>query len=373
MSVFLYGTLRYLPLLRLVLGRSPDADLQAARLTGHRVCQAKGQDFPLIQPSQGATSEGLLLTNPSDEDLARLDFYEGGFGYTLSPVTVETDQGPAEAQVYFPDDGLWQAGPDWQLDEWVARNGALTLRAAAEVMERKDTNTAQHVARLFPFIRARAWASMLAERGTPTSLRYDAKPGDIEVEHINGGYDGFFRLRPYRLRHRTFKAGFSDWFERETFFSYDAALVLPYDPVTDSILLVEQWRGGPMWRGDPVAWTLEPIAGLVDAGENPADTARREAQEEAGLTLGDLQPILKGYPSPGYSTEFFHCFVGICDLSGPRADTSGLADENEDIRSHVITFDHAMKLLDTGEITALPLASMLLWLARHRDHLRASA
>lgn len=373
MALFLYGTLRHLPLLEIVLGRSAVDGLSPARLPGHAVHWAAGQGFPLIATQEGAVAEGLLLDGLDEDDLARLDFYEGGFGYALRDVCVQTDGGPTVARVYFPDPGLWAAGAPWDLEDWVARHGALTLRFAQEVMARMGRNSAEEVAALAPFIRARAWAQMLGQRPAPTSLRRDARPGDVELSGRPTGFEGFFRLKHFDLRHRRFDGSLSDWFQRETFVAYDAALVLPYDPKTDHVLLVEQLRFGPIWRDDPAPWILEPIAGLVDAGEAPADTARREAVEEAGLELGDLQLISRAYPSPGYSTEFYHCYLGLCDLERQRRDNDGLPDENEDIRSHVIPFDRAMALVDSGEINALPLVAMLLWLARHREHLRASA
>ena len=371
MAVFLYGTLRHVPLLRLVLGRDP-GELQPARLRDHAVHVAQGHDFPLIIAKAGASAEGLLLDGLSPEERARLDFYELGFGYDLREVTVDTDSGPVQAKVYFPQAGLWIPGAVWRLQDWVARDAALALEAAREVMERMGHNSAEEVARLFPFIRARAWARLMGQRPAPTSLRSDVRPSGLEIAARPTGYDGFFRLRHFDLRHRRFDGSMSDWFQRETFVAFDAALVLPYDPVNDLVLLIEQLRFGPIWRSDPVPWVLEPIAGLVDAGETPADTARREAVEEAGLELGDLQPMMRGYPSPGYSSEFFHCFLGLCDLTAQRHDNDGLSDEHEDIRTHVIPFDRAMALLDSGEINALPLGAMLLWLARHRDHLRVA-
>ncbi|MCM2562489.1 gamma-glutamylcyclotransferase [Lutimaribacter sp. EGI FJ00015] len=373
MAIFLYGTLRHLPLLAIVLGRDPGPNLREATLHDHAVHWAAGQSFPMIQPENGAQAQGLLLDGLTTDDQARLDFYEGGFGYQLRPVTVQTGQGAAEALVYFPDPGLRVPAAPWDLQDWVARDGAIALGAATEVMERMGHNSAQEVARIFPAIRARAWARIMGARGAPTTVRRDARREDIEISPRPTGFDGFFRVKHFDLRHRTFSGGQSNWFQRETFVAFDAALVLPYDPETDQVLLIEQLRYGPIWRDDPVPWTLEPIAGLVDAGEPPADTARREAVEEAGLQLGDLQRMFAGYPSPGYSSEHFHCFLGICDLGKPLAENSGLDDENEDIRSHILPFERALALIDSGEITAMPLTAMLLWLARHRDHLRASA
>lgn len=160
---------------------------------------------------------------------------------------------------------------------------------------------------------------------------------------------------------------------REVFLAFDAALVLPYDPATDHVLLIEQLRFGPLWRGDPTPWMFEPIAGLVDAGEDPAETARREAIEETGLALGSLETIAKVYASPGYSTEYFHCYLSVTDLSSFHPSENGLRSEHEDIRSHVLPFDTAMGLVASGEINAGPLVMMLYWLAVNRERLRASA
>ena len=175
------------------------------------------------------------------------------------------------------------------------------------------------------------------------------------------------------MRHPRFDGSPSEAVTRGAFIAYDAALVLPYDPVTDRVHLVEQMRYGPLLRGDPRPWVLEPVAGLVDAGEAPIEAARREAAEEAGLVLADIREMTQGYAAPGYSTEFYHCFLAICDLPEASGGIGGLASEHEDIRSHVLPFEAAMALLDSGEINTAPLVMMLLWLARHRPELRREA
>lgn len=369
-GLFLYGTLCHRPLLDLVLGASaPDATIEPAVLPDHAVFWAKDQAFPMIAVQPGSAAQGVLVGGLTDQALARLDFYEGGFAYALRPVTVRTADGKdASARVYFPQPGRWEQGAVWSLEDWQAQWGGMTLYAAEAVMARFGHQSAEQVQALLPFLRARGWARELAAGGAPTDLRRAAEPGAINFETVPGaGYDGFFGLRVFDISHRRFDDGWSDRVRRECFVAYDAALVLPYDPVNDLVLLVEQLRYGPILRGDPAPWVLEPVAGLVDAGESPADAARREAMEESGLVLGELIPMMKGYGSPGYSSEHFHCFLALCDLGGVSGGLGGLASEQEDIRSHVLPFNEAMDLLDRGEITAIPLASMLLWLARWRQ------
>lgn len=213
---------------------------------------------------------------------------------------------------------------------------------------------------------------MMARNGAgPTTRRQSAAPGDVTVHERAEGYRGFFELAEFQFDHLKFDGTRSPRVGREAFLAFDAALVLPYDPVTDHILLIEQLRFGPLWRDDPQPWIFEPIAGLVDAGEDPADTARREAMEESGLLLGALEPMVRVYASPGYSTEFFHCFLGVVDLSDFSASRNGLTSEHEDIRSHVMPYDTAMALVHSGEINAGPLIMMLYWLGAERGRLRA--
>jgi nudix-type nucleoside diphosphatase (YffH/AdpP family) len=149
--------------------------------------------------------------------------------------------------------------------------------------------------------------------------------------------------------------------------------VLPYDPVRDRVMLVEQFRTGAYLRGDPNPWTVEPIAGRIDPGEGPQDAARREALEEAGITLTDLKCVSAAYPSPGSTTEHFFIYVGIADLPDGSAGVGGKLSEAEDIRSQIMDWADFDKALNAGEFRLLPLLVAGHWLARNRDGLRASA
>jgi nudix-type nucleoside diphosphatase (YffH/AdpP family) len=148
--------------------------------------------------------------------------------------------------------------------------------------------------------------------------------------------------------------------------------VLPYDAQRDRVLLVEQFRLGPYARGDALPWVLEPVAGRIDGAETHADAARREAMEEAHVTLSRLEKIAAYYPTPGYSSEFFHSYLGLADLPDDLAGTGGLDSEHEDIRVHLLSFDDAMALVTSGEINIGPLILSLIWLERERSRLRAA-
>jgi 8-oxo-dGTP pyrophosphatase MutT (NUDIX family) len=116
----------------------------------------------------------------------------------------------------------------------------------------------------------------------------------------------------------------------------------------------------------------EPVAGLIDPGETPEDTAYREAVEEAGVTLTALEPVAQVFSSSGSSGEFVHIFIGLTDLSR-LSGGGGLDTEGEDIRSQVISFDALMEGIDRQTYQDMPLVTAALWLARHRDRLREGA
>ncbi|TMV62626.1 NUDIX domain-containing protein, partial [Thioclava sp. BHET1] len=148
--------------------------------------------------------------------------------------------------------------------------------------------------------------------------------------------------------------------------------VLPYDPRRDRVALIEQFRPGPYARGDAQPWKLEAIAGRVDPGETPEQTVLREAEEEAGLRLGQLWKVAGYYSSPGASAEYVTSFIGEADLPDGLARIGGLAEEEEDIRLHILSFDALMSLVESGEAEIAPLLISIGWLAANRARLRAT-
>ncbi len=371
--MFFYGTLCHLPLLELVLaGQSYHA--RPATLAGHRVNWVKDQSYPTIQADPGAVADGLLVEGLSEAAKARLDFYELGFDYALKELAVMPDDGDAlvTAQVYFPTADLGPPGALWSLDDWVALWGEMTLEAAREVMSYFGDLTGDEVARRFPMIRTRAASRVRARASTtPTALRAAFGAGDIDIHASTRPYARFFTIEEQDLSFRRYSGAMSEVVNRAAFVGGDAVIVLPYDPVRDRVMLVEQFRMGPHMRGDPHPWTLEPIAGRIDAGELPEDCAHREAMEEAGLTLDRLLALPHHYPSPGSSTEFFYTFVALCNLPDTAAGIGGAEEEAEDIRSHVIPFARLMDLVANGEAACGPLVLCALWLSLNRDALRA--
>jgi ADP-ribose pyrophosphatase len=183
-------------------------------------------------------------------------------------------------------------------------------------------------------------------------------------------YDGFFRLARYRLRHELFRGGWSPELTRELFERGHAAAVLPYDPVLDTVVLVEQFRIGALEApGDP--WLLEIVAGVIDkADETPEDVVRREAVEEANCYIQDLVHICDYFVSPGGTSERISLFCGKVDAVGVGG-VCGLEEEAEDIRVTVIPFPEAIAQLQAGNIKSAAPIIALQWLQLNHAQLRA--
>ena len=183
-------------------------------------------------------------------------------------------------------------------------------------------------------------------------------------------YKGFFSVEEHDLSYRKFDGSQSEVVTRGALVSSDAVIVLPYDPVDDRVLLVEQFRTGPYVKGGANPWVLEPIAGLIDVGETPEEAGLREAKEEACLDLERMELVARSYPSPGISTEFFHQYIGIVSLPESTDVIAGLKTESEDIRSHIFNFKEFSKMISTGAIKVGPAILLGLWLSNNRDKLR---
>lgn len=193
-------------------------------------------------------------------------------------------------------------------------------------------------------------------------------PDDVKIHDEQTVFRGFFQIKQYRFRHRLFAGGWSELVTREMFERGHAVVVLPYDPQRDEVVLIEQIRFGALASSDS-PWLLEAVAGMFGPDEVPEEVARREAHEEAGLTLGRLWPMLSYLSSPGGTTERIHLYLG--ELTTPaRAGIFGLAEEHEDIRVHVISRQQALDLLTAGKIDNAATVIALQWLALHLNTVR---
>ena len=200
----------------------------------------------------------------------------------------------------------------------------------------------------------------------PVQLSFGAQDVRILQEEI--AYQGHFTLRKLILQHRCFGGGWSEPLVRELFERGDAVGVLPYDPVTDSVILIEQFRPGAM-RGEDSPWMLELIAGVVEPGESDEDVIHRESMEEAGCEVSELVPIATMIPSAGACSEQVRLFCGKLSKAAIGG-IHGVQEEGEDILVHSVTRDDALRMVAADRIPNGHTLIALQWLQIHGDTLR---
>ena len=191
---------------------------------------------------------------------------------------------------------------------------------------------------------------------------------DVEIIARETLYSGFFSMDLYRFRHRLFNGEMSGEIRREIFERGHAAVLLPFDPVRDEVVLVEQIRIAA-YDVSESPWLLEMVAGMIEEGESVEDVARREALEEAGLVVGRTKPVLSYLASPGGTSERLSIMVGEVDATTAEG-IHGLADENEDIRVHVVSREQAYQWVEEGKIDNAASVIALQWLQLHYQTLR---
>jgi len=368
--IFLCGGLSDRDLVALVLARAVDpSELEPAHLEDHATARLDDGDAAL-RPAPGRRAEGMLLHRPTEADLARLAFFAGP-GAGLDPVTATTARGAVPARCYRRCVDAEAMAADWDFAAWAGARKPAALEAAREYMDYCGYMSVEQATALRREIGVRALQRVRALASEPVlgGLRTGFGAGDVELLSMDRTYTSFLAVRELKLRHRRFDGGWTGAMDLTVVVWGDAVSVLPYDPRRDEVLLIEQFRPAPAARGDRNPWCIEVVAGRLDKDEAAEEVARREAVEEAGITLGRMARIGSYYPSAGVVSENVTSFVGEADLSYAGGN-HGLTDEHEDIRTMVLGFDAAMAAVETGAVNTGIALTSLLWLAAHRERLR---
>lgn len=315
-------------------------------------------DRPLHPASIGGLRGGTLDLEGSGA--LRLEYWAGVFGQAPVAVALDDGAGPVTAYLPLPDAPVLRADGRWP---------AILRHAAPEIMSYFATRSVKDVAGRLNMILSRADARVLAQ------LNYRAPESgldrnDIRIVEHRRPYSEFFVLEEYIFSHTRFDGTESEVVNRAAMVVADAVTVLPYDPVRDCVLLVEQVRVAPLARGDRSPWLLEPVAGRIEPGDTPEATAHKESQEEAGLKLSGLLHVADYYPSTGCFSEFVYSYIGIADLPDTAAGLGGVLGEGEDIRGHILSRATLMDRIRAGDMPDAPLLISAFWLEANLSQVR---
>ena len=195
--------------------------------------------------------------------------------------------------------------------------------------------------------------------------------GHEDIEHVEEEllHNGYLRVKRLWFRYKRFDGKMSEAISREVLDATDVAVVLPYDPVEDHVVLIEQCRAGAIRDSQETPWLLECVAGMNDKTESLEQLAYRELEEEAGLIGKRMKPVHCYWVSPGISGERIQVFCAEVDMHS-RAQVAGLEEEAEDIKTHIVPADRIQDLLDDGIVNTGPAIMALQWFLLHRDALR---
>lgn len=197
-------------------------------------------------------------------------------------------------------------------------------------------------------------------------------PGDVIWDVDQDVYKGYMAFEVGTLRYQRFDGEQAVLVDRELLRRRQVVAVLPYDPVLDSVVLLEQVRVGCVGSGQS-PWLLEVVAGVVDDGDGDAmATAQRELQEETHLVARSYHPIVNYWVSPGGSSEHVSAYMAVVDASDVPA-YGGVAAEDEDIKLHVFKVEQAFEMLESGVINNAVTLIALQWLRLHHSDMKQLA
>ena len=185
-------------------------------------------------------------------------------------------------------------------------------------------------------------------------MKVEIKKTEVPYEHRFPDGRVFFRVEKATLSHERFDGSMSPDISRTNFNRGDGVGVILYSEEDEEVVLVEQFRypvhaGFPENQRDGKGWILEIVSGIKDADGQAV--ARRELFEETGYSLkGSLEHLSTFYVSPGGTSERIDLYLARVKKAEGILKEAGMSSEAEDIRTHVVPFEKALKMIDEGGI-----------------------
>lgn len=341
------------------LGLDPSAG-RTMQLSGYGLALADGSVLPGLEPRAGTGCTGRLYPIPPQDVAAVTDV----FSATGCALVEQTAGGQAALLPLARNTGPFDA------QHWRARALPAWIATLPDLLSLRERFSPSDVALRLPMILSRGHSRARAQ-AAPRNDASGFTRDDVVLDRQTQPYTEYFAVNEYLVRHRTYAGDRTEPLRRAVFMAADAVTVLPYDPVRDRVLLVEQFRAAPYARGDRHPWLLEPVAGRIEPGDTPEETAHKEASEEAGLTLRALHRIGGYYPSTGCFSEYLVSFIGIADLPDGTEGLHGVEEEGEDIRAHLLSRADLLDRIAADEMPDGPLLLSAYWLELNRARLLA--
>ncbi len=188
---------------------------------------------------------------------------------------------------------------------------------------------------------------------------------DVQILAREQAYSGFIPVEVLHLRHRLFAGGWSEKVRRELARRPAAVGVLLFDPASEDLVMVKQFRTGALDAGHS-PWMLEIVAGLAGPDEAPVDVAKREALEEANCEITEAVPVCEYLNSPGWCDEKVSLYCARVDATALQG-IHGLDAEHEDILIVSVPLQKALNMIAAGEINNAMSIIAIQWLQLNKD------
>ena len=183
----------------------------------------------------------------------------------------------------------------------------------------------------------------------------------VRIEAVEALSRAWAKLDRYTIRY-TRGDGAAETLTREVHDHGHGAAVLPYDAARKTVLLVRQFRL-PAYLSNTDGFLIEACAGLLD-GNDPAECARREAEEELGYRLSNVRLMASTFMTPGAVTERLTMFLADYTAAGRIGDGGGHAHEGEDIEVLEMPLAEARLMAKDGGFIDAKTVMLIMFLER---------
>jgi len=172
--------------------------------------------------------------------------------------------------------------------------------------------------------------------------------GPLKDLHLDILSDQWYTLRKATYQYQR-RDGQWETQQREAYDRGNGAAILLYNQEKSTVILTRQFRLPTYLNGNNDGMMIEVCAGILDE-DNPDDCIRREALEETGYQIKDIQKVMETYMSPGAVTEILYLYLGSYDSHMKISEGGGEVDEQEDIEVMELPFARAIDMMRSGEI-----------------------
>jgi nudix-type nucleoside diphosphatase (YffH/AdpP family) len=170
----------------------------------------------------------------------------------------------------------------------------------------------------------------------------------VEVLSRRRLFDDFFKVDEAMVRFERFDGTMSEVVRRLVFERGDSAAVLVVHAERRTVCLAQQFRYPAHDKGG--GWLADVVAGMIEEGDTPEETARRETLEEAGFEVTAIEPIATFFVSPGGTSERIFLFCAVVTEGTRRTAGGGVASEHEDIHILEWPIEAFLAKVGAGEI-----------------------